>query len=44
MMPTILTGQQSRRFADLDDVDSSYLVAGYSPEKVAARADFFRRG
>jgi hypothetical protein len=29
--------QQSRLFTDLDDVDSRYLVAGYSPEKAAAR-------
>jgi hypothetical protein len=29
--------QQSRRFNDLDDVDSKYLIAGYSPEKAAAR-------
>jgi hypothetical protein len=29
--------QQSRSFTDLDDIDSRYLVAGYSPEKAAAR-------
>jgi hypothetical protein len=30
--------QQSREFTDLDDVDSRYLIAGYSPEKAVARA------
>jgi hypothetical protein len=29
--------QQSRSFTDLDDIDSRYLVAGYSPEKAVAR-------
>jgi hypothetical protein len=29
--------QQSSSFTDLDDVDSRYLVAGYSPEKAVAR-------
>jgi hypothetical protein len=29
--------QQTTFFTDLDDVDSRYLVAGYSPEKAVAR-------
>jgi hypothetical protein len=39
--------QQSRFFTDLDDVDSRYLVAGYSPEKAVARLAYarqFRKG
>jgi hypothetical protein len=31
--------QQSRQFTDLYDVDSRYLIAGYSPEKAAARGE-----
>jgi hypothetical protein len=31
--------QQSRQFTDLDDVDSRYLIAGYSPERTAKRAE-----
>jgi hypothetical protein len=29
--------QQSRQFADLDDVDPRHLIAGYSREKAVAR-------
>jgi hypothetical protein len=32
--------QQTRQFTDLDDVDSRYLIAGYSPEKAAARGAY----
>jgi hypothetical protein len=32
--------QGSCEFADLDDVDARYLVAGYSPEKAVARAAY----
>jgi hypothetical protein len=32
--------QQSCEFTDLDDVDSRYLIAGYSPEKALARAAY----
>jgi predicted metal-dependent phosphoesterase TrpH len=31
--------QQSRQFSDLDDVDPKYLIAGYSPERAAERAE-----
>jgi predicted metal-dependent phosphoesterase TrpH len=31
--------QQSRVFTDLDDVDSRYLIAGYSPTRKPERAE-----